>query len=294
MPTVAQLGYLIFDTTRLEDWERLGREVIGFDVTGDAHGCLRFRMDERQSRVILRPARAEALGAIGWEVGSVDELAAFEAHLAGLGIAFARGSSEECAVRGVGRFIALADPYGYRNEIFCGAEVTGEPVRTGRPISGFRTGAQGLGHVVLTVDDIEVGSAFYPRALGLRLSDIIRFRPGVNATFFHCNSRHHSLAIAQARPESTRGISHFLVEVNSLEDVGRAYDLCLDRGVPIFLHLGQHTNDRMISFYMVSPSGFRVEYGTGGLQVDDATWTVKTWDSPKLWGHRPSIPNTKE
>ena len=38
--------------------------------------------------------------------------------------------------------------------------------------------------------------------------------------------------------------------------------------------LGRHTNDLMTSFYVRTPSGFEIEYGTGGLVVDDDTWQV--------------------
>jgi len=55
----------------------------------------------------------------------------------------------EADLRGVHAGIALTDPAGTRLEAFHGAETTPEPFVPGRPISGFRTGALGLGHVVL-------------------------------------------------------------------------------------------------------------------------------------------------
>jgi 3,4-dihydroxy-9,10-secoandrosta-1,3,5(10)-triene-9,17-dione 4,5-dioxygenase len=35
--------------------------------------------------------------------------------------------------------------------------------------------------------------------------------------------------------------------------------------------LGTHTDDRMTSFYLRTPSGFEIEYGCGGRFVDDAS-----------------------
>ena len=67
---------------------------------------------------------------------------------------------------------------------------------------------------------------------------------------------------------------------------GRTIDLCRDRGVPISADLGRHTNDLMTSFYAVTPSGFQIEYGFGGRTIDDATWTVQTYDTASIWGHR--------
>jgi hypothetical protein len=45
----------------------------------------------------------------------------------------------------------------------------------------------------------------------------------------------------------------------------------------------------MVSFYVMTPSGFEVEYGWGGRLVDDATWIVQRHDRGTLWGHKPQI-----
>ncbi|MFE2336633.1 VOC family protein [Streptomyces coelicoflavus] len=41
----------------------------------------------------------------------------------------------------------------------------------------------------------------------------------------------------------------------------------------------------MLSFYMKSPSGIGVEYGTEGKLIDDDTWTVTNWNAAAFWGH---------
>jgi hypothetical protein len=64
-------------------------------------------------------------------------------------------------------------------------------------------------------------------------------------------------------------------------------DLCQDRRIPIAASLGRHPNDLMPSFYAGAPSGFQVEYGHGGREIDDATWEVKRYHAASLWGHRP-------
>ena len=52
------------------------------------------------------------------------------------------------------------------------------------------------------------------------------------------------------------------------------------------MSLGKHTNDRMVSFYSRSPSGFDVEFGYDGLLVDEARWSVTQITKPSFWGHR--------
>jgi hypothetical protein len=57
--------------------------------------------------------------------------------------------------------------------------------------------------------------------------------------------------------------------------------------VPIALSLGRHPNDRMVSFYGVTPAGFLFEVGWGARQVDDATWEIGSYTQVSEWGHRP-------
>ena len=49
--------------------------------------------------------------------------------------------------------------------------------------------------------------------------------------------------------------------------------------------LGRHPNDRMVSFYVRSPSGFEIEYGWGALEVGEE-WTVTQYDAVSVWGHK--------
>jgi 3,4-dihydroxy-9,10-secoandrosta-1,3,5(10)-triene-9,17-dione 4,5-dioxygenase len=78
-----------------------------------------------------------------------------------------------------------------------------------------------------------------------------------------------------------------MLEVHDLDDVGRAYDLVRERGLSLAMDLGRHTNDLMTSFYVRTPSGFELEYGTGGVVIDDDVWHTATYDAPDLWGHHP-------
>jgi hypothetical protein len=43
----------------------------------------------------------------------------------------------------------------------------------------------------------------------------------------------------------------------------------------------------MISFYMETPSKVQVEYGYGGLEVDESqNWAVSTYNVTSTWGHK--------
>ena len=77
-----------------------------------------------------------------------------------------------------------------------------------------------------------------------------------------------------------------MLELQSLDDVGIAYDLCQKEGIPLTITLGKHSNDFMVSFYVETPSGFALEYGWGAREIDDATWEVTSYDRGDVWGHQ--------
>ena len=143
----------------------------------------------------------------------------------------------------------------------------------------------GFGHVLQAVSDIPKYEELYFNLLGFRLSDHIE-RGDADLHFTHCNPRQHSFAFAQREPA---GVGHFMLEVDDLDMVGRAYDKVLEHKMaPLLSTLGKHTNDKMTSFYMRNPSGFGVEYGTGGLQIDDAVWVPTRYKDAHYWGHLPA------
>jgi catechol 2,3-dioxygenase-like lactoylglutathione lyase family enzyme len=139
----------------------------------------------------------------------------------------------------------------------------------------------------MAVDSLNDSLHFYRDVLGMRMSDWIRPQPerGVeshmNIAFLHCNPRHHTLAFWETK--MPKRLHHFMLQVNVLDDVCATYYLCQQRGVPIDLSLGRHTNDKMLSFYMKSPFGFDVEFGWGAIEIDDETWTVQLHTNGSSW-----------
>jgi hypothetical protein len=82
-----------------------------------------------------------------------------------------------------------------------------------------------------------------------------------------------------------RDVQHFCIEAKVLDDVGIAYDVAQERQLPITLTLGRHQMDTLVSFYMRSPSGFDIEFGTGGEQLGD-DFVQQDPSSSELWGHK--------
>jgi 2,3-dihydroxybiphenyl 1,2-dioxygenase len=275
--TVRSLGYVGVDSARPEDWADFGSAVIGMEVVPNTGRSVHLREDDRFSRWIVLPSDREGLGFIGWEVDDAAALDEVRAALAEAGVDVRNGSDDERAERRVEGLLVSADPAGNRIEFFHG-QTAGQTFTPGRELSGFRTGDLGMGHLVLEVPDPQAEVAFYTDVLGFRLSDHLKEL----LFFLRCNPRHHSIGIAHIGGQPR--LLHVMLEVDSLEDVGKAFDLALERKLEMST-LGVHTNDHMHSFYVRTPSGFEIEYGYGGLVVDDATWETTAIELPSIWGH---------
>jgi len=185
------------------------------------------------------------------------------------------------------RMIHTRDPGGTRVELVFGPARGETPFASPLVRAGFVADAHGLGHLVVSAPEPAKTAAFYQDLLGFRLSDRIVcefYGFPVDITFLHTNPRHHSLAFGGPQPKR---LHHFLLEVKSLDDVGAALDRAIGHGVRIAQMLGRHPNDRMVSFYAFTPSGFQFEYGWGGRLVDDATWAPTVHDRVSEWGHHP-------
>lgn len=245
---IQALGYLGVGTVKLDDWTLLATRGLGMQGVDRGAGCRAFRMDDRRQRLVIDSTMPENAHYFGWEVANAEVLDALAARLERAGVAVRREPTTLSDQRFVSGLISFTDPSGNRLEAFYGAAVAETSFRPGRMISGFRTGPLGMGHVLVTVQDMTAALAFYCDLLGFRVSDYAR--APVSACFLHVNRRHHSLALVEA---PLNGMHHLMVELYSLDDVGQGYDLALMNREQIIATLGRHNNDLMTSFYMHTP-----------------------------------------
>jgi 2,3-dihydroxybiphenyl 1,2-dioxygenase len=292
---ISELGYLGLEVRDLTRWERFAADVLGLMVVPGPRPDTRWlRMDEHAYRFILSEGSADDCIFAGWKTRDAAALDEFSRHLDARGVQWSWGTEQQIAERQVERMLWLTDPAGNRHEVYCGTPLANSPFVSPHNVGRFVTRGEGLGHVVYSSGAYAATLEFAADVLGLGSSDqiIISPAPGMNfeVSFLHANSRHHSFAIAPQPPGPGphKKIHHFMIEVANIEDVGFARDRCLAAGQPVHMDIGQHPNDKMISFYGQTPSGFFVEFGWGGVKVDPATWQATTYDRLSSWGHRPN------
>jgi 3,4-dihydroxy-9,10-secoandrosta-1,3,5(10)-triene-9,17-dione 4,5-dioxygenase len=289
---IRSLGYLRIEATDVEAWRSFGVKVLGMVLgKGPDPEALYLRMDDFPARLVIVPGEADRLAVAGWEAeheAGLDEVAA---RLDAAGVAWKEGSKEDAAERNVGRLIQFEDPSGNVLEVFHGVAL--QHRRVVSPYGHrFVTGEQGMGHVVIPVDDDVEALHFYRDVLGFRLRDSMSMpgefvgkEPGskVWLRFLGVNPRHHSLAFLPM-PNPSRCV-HIMFEVEELDDVGRALERVRKHKAPLSATLGRHMNDEMVSFYVRSPGGFDIEFGCEGLTVNDERWVARESTAVSYWGH---------
>jgi 3,4-dihydroxy-9,10-secoandrosta-1,3,5(10)-triene-9,17-dione 4,5-dioxygenase len=291
---IRSLGYLRVEATDVNAWRDFGVKVLGMVAgRGPDPAAAYLRMDDLPARIVVVPGEKDRLAASGWEVADPAALARLTGALEESGAAVKPAGADELADRRVAQMISLDDPFGNRLEFFCGAALDSRPAIS--PYGNrFVTGDQGMGHVVLPARDDAAGLRFYTEVLGFRLRDSMRLDPSLIGLppsdrplwmrFLGCGPRHHSVALAPIPAPS--GLIHLMVETATIDDVGLAMDRCAKNEAPLVSTMGRHANDQMISFYVRTPSGFDIEYGTGGCTVDDRTWIARQTTAHSVWGHR--------
>nr|WP_293246532.1 VOC family protein [Panacagrimonas sp.] len=291
--SIQRLSYVVAQTTDASRWKQFGEQVLGMAVTPTDDGGALIKMDRRDFRIAVEKADRDRYAVSGWEVA---DHAAFESMVAALrkaGVEVTEGTQVLRAARKVDRVVSFRDPAGNLHELSYG--YTGGQANFVSPIghTGFKTGIYGAGHTVLPALPFDETLAFYRDVLGFGLSDEFHFQPGPDAPvmriyFLHAAcGRHHSVALAEMPNPS--GCVHVMVEVNSMTEVGRAHDRATQAGVKFMATLGEHENDRMTSFYILTPGGFALEYGYGGITVDPKTWTTTRTEKVSIWGHDFSV-----
>lgn len=285
---LAYIGIEVADPAALSEF--FG-EVIGLAPGEPASdGTLTWRNDDFAHRVVVRPGPANDAAFIGFEAKDEAAFDATAGRLRAAGFGLSEGTDDELKARRVDRLLRTSSPWGVATELVSGLAEATTPYATPLMPAGFLTEGVGFGHAVFATTVFEESDAFLVDGLGFEQSDWIVFEiaEGVEleVRFYHCNERHHSLALAKAPFEMPQALHHVMFESNSADDVGAAFDRAWATDLAIPNGLGRHDNDRMFSFYVASPAGFMVEVGHGARVVTDDWDDNRRYDRVSMWGHQ--------
>ncbi|HKY16680.1 MAG TPA: VOC family protein [Microthrixaceae bacterium] len=286
-----ELGYLVLELPEPDTLTPVLADVVGL-VPGDtADGALTWRDDDRAQRVIVQPGPANDAVAVGFEAHDGAALDAIVGRLREIGADVAEGADAETRLRRVERLVRTPAPWGVDVEVVVGLAEDRTPFSSPLVPGGFLTEGVGFGHVVFATMAFDESVRFLTDGLGFTQSDWLEMElaPGIDleVRFFHCNARHHTVALARAPFELPQCLHHVMFEANSRDDVGLAFDRAWETDLPIPNGLGRHDNDGMFSFYLQTPAGFQIEFGHGARVVDEDWDDDRRYDRISAWGHQP-------
>lgn len=273
-------------------------DVVGLEPGEPAAlaGSLTWRNDDKAHRVIVRPGSANDAAFVGFEAANEAAFGAAAVRLESAGYPMAVGSEAVCADRRVSHLASTTAPWGVRVEVVEDLQHATLPYSSALVPGGFLTKGVGFGHAVFATTAFEESHHFATEGLGLEQSDWLEMQIAegieLEVRFYHCNERHHTLALAKAPFELPQKLHHIMFEVNDRDDVGAAFDRAWGNGLPIPNGLGRHDNDGMFSFYVASPAGFLVEVGHGAKLVTEQWSENRRYDRISAWGHqqlRPAV-----
>ena len=239
----------------------------------------------------MRQGPANDAVAIGLEARDATAFDAVRARLDRAGSTTDDGSADDCAARRVDRLARTTSPWGVTVEIVTGLADGPTPFVSPLVPGGFLTEDVGFGHVVFATPAFDDADRFVVDGLGLEQSDwlAMEIAAGIEleVRFYHCNERHHSLALARAPFPLPQQLHHIMFETRDRDDVGAAFDRVWATELTITNGLGRHDNDGMFSFYVASPAGFQVEVGHGARLITDPWEDNRRYDRISAWGHQP-------
>lgn len=278
---LTNLRYVRLGTRDVGAAAAFATSVLGLQWAGEDNGSIYLRSDDRDHTLVYVPGDP-ADHTIGFELANEQALDAAAGALDKAGYAVQRGTAAECEQRRVGAYVTFKEPSGAR------IELVARPWNSGRRYVAARdAGITGFSHVGLFSTSPRRDERFWTETCNARVSDWIGPAP-----LLRIDPVHHRIALF---PASRHGVQHINHQVESIDDVMRAYYFLRDKGINIRFGPGRHPTSGAVFLYFEGPDGMTFEYSTGvRLIEDEANYRPRQLpfaeESFCMWGARPAIP----
>ncbi|HEY9278855.1 MAG TPA: VOC family protein [Eoetvoesiella sp.] len=280
------IRYVRLGTKDLESSVRYATEVLGLEVARKDGRSVYLRSDSRDHTLCYFEGDVRDHTA-AFEVDTSEELNNAAAMLAENGYQVRQGTVEAAEQRYVREFINFVDPSG--NSI----DLVYAPHHSGRRYFPSRdAGVTGFSHIGLRTLDARRDEAFWTQLLGAKVSDRIGEAP-----LLRIDEVHHKIALF---PSSYPGVQHINHQVESIDDIMRAYYMLKERNIPIKFGPGRHPTSGAMFLYFEGPDGMIYEYSTGVRLIteeDEKTYRPRVFPAVPssfcMWGSKPDIPEFK-
>jgi 2,3-dihydroxybiphenyl 1,2-dioxygenase len=220
-----ELAYLGVEVADPTGFGTFLADVVGL-VPGDTttDGAPAWRNDDRAQRIIVQEGPADDAIFIGFEAVSADAFDRAVDRARDAGETVTDGTAADLAARRVERLVRVEAPWGVPVEIVHGLAAAGEAFASPLVPGGFLTKGQGFGHVVFLTTDLDGADRFAREVIGLEQSDWMETDLGgipLTVRFYHCNPRHHSLALGSLPIELPQKLHHVMLASSSSSATAR-------------------------------------------------------------------------
>ncbi|WP_448650855.1 VOC family protein [Pseudomonas fluorescens] len=286
MINLHDIRYVRLGTADLSQAKLYATQMLGLQVAREANGAVYFRSDSRDHTLCYYEGDPRET-TTAFEVTSSNELDHAAQLLEDHGFAVRHGSREAAEVRHVNELIQFCDPSGNNIELVLRPHASGS-----RYFATRDAGITGFSHIGLRTTDAKRDEAFWTTLANARVSDRIGEAP-----LLRIDEVHHKIALF---PSSHAGVQHINHQVESIDDVMRAWYFLKERGIKILFGPGRHPTSGAMFLYFEGPDGMTYEYSTGVSHIapeDEATHQPRQFPlattSFCAWGSKPDIPEFK-
>ncbi|WP_444756853.1 VOC family protein [Pseudomonas sp. A014] len=286
MINLHDIRYVRLGTANLDDARRYATQILGLQVAREASGAVYFRSDSRDHTLCYYEGDPRET-TTAFEVTSSDELEHAAVLLERNAFSVVHGSREDAEVRHVNELIRFKDPSGNNIELVLRPHASGS-----RYFPSRDAGITGFSHIGLRTTDARRDEDFWTRLANARVSDRIGEAP-----LLRIDEVHHKIALF---PSSHAGVQHINHQVESIDDVMRAYYFLRERNIKILFGPGRHPTSGAVFLYFEGPDGMTYEYSTGVSHIsaeDDSSHQPRQFpgvsSSYCAWGSKPDIPEFK-
>jgi 2,3-dihydroxy-p-cumate/2,3-dihydroxybenzoate 3,4-dioxygenase len=287
MINLQDIRYVRLGTTDLQAAKVYACSILGLELVRQDANQLYFRSDQRDHTLVYFAGKPQDQ-TVGFELSNTAELDQAATHLDKADIKVSLLKAGELEQRRINAGIQFTDPSGNQIDLMV------RPHHSGRRYFPSRdAGITGFSHIGLCTTNAQRDEAFWTQVLGAKVSDRIG-----DAPLLRIDEVHHRIALF---PSSHHGVQHINHQVESIDDVMRAWYQLKQMGVKIVFGPGRHPTSGAVFLYFEGPDRMIFEYSTGVRQIsaeEEKDYLPRQFPRENasfcMWGSVPDIAEFKD
>ncbi len=287
MINLQDIRYVRLGTDDLETAQTYATRILGLEFVRKENDQIYFRSDSRDHTLVYflgEPTEQQ----VGFELSHKVEIDQVASQLEKAKVTVQLLSAGELEQRRIVSGLRFKDPSGNNIELVI------RPDQSGRRFFPSRdAGINGFSHIGLCTTNPVRDEQFWTQILSAKVSDRIGQAP-----LLRIDEVHHRIALF---PSSKHGVQHINHQVDSIDDLMRAWYQLKQMGVKIVFGPGRHPTSGAVFLYFEGPDGMIFEYSTGVRHIsaaEEENYEPRQFPRENssfcMWGSVPDIAEFKD